>query len=247
MGMRSRTRSPGTGEAAAPLLEVRGLATGRGLGGLRGVGFRVGPGEAVALFGPGARAVVGVLAGRTPLADGAVLLRGAEQPRGIGVGHFVGPAPARGGTRTVDEHLCSRARLRGDDPDSAAAVLDVFPRLRARRRSPLGALTDGEHRLLGLAEALLTRPALLLIDGLSPGLDGTALDALPVVVRRLLDAGAAAVLTEPIIPVALAAGGRALVLRDGRVAADLTAPRAARIAELLRAAPPPERRAGPVR
>lgn len=260
MGVRSRPRAPKAGRApkaarapeasaaskagGAALLEVRALATAPDSGGLRGVGFRVDSGEAVALFGPGARTVVAVLAGTAPLSDGAVLLRGAEQPRGIGIGHLIGPAPGRAGPRTVEDHLRGRARLRGDDDASAAAVLDVFPRLRARAGSPLGALTDGEHRLLGLAEALLSRPGLLLIDGLTPGLDGPSADALPVVVRRLLDAGAAAIITEPVIPAALATGARACVLKDGRVAAEFTAPRPAQIAELLRSVRPPASQAG---
>ncbi|MEU5991469.1 ATP-binding cassette domain-containing protein [Spirillospora sp. NPDC047418] len=236
---RSRTRPEAADGNGAPLLEARDLATAPESGGLRGVGLRVRRGEAVALFGPGARTVVAVLAGRVPLSGGAILLHGAEQPRGIGVGHSIGPAPARAGTRTVEEHLAGRARLRGGDPRSAAAVLDVFPMLRARARSPLGALTDGEHRLLGLAEALLSRPELLLIDGLTPGLAGPHLDALPVLVRRLLGAGAAAVIAEPVIPVALAAGTRACVLGDGRITAEFTAPRPASIAESLRAVRPP--------
>lgn len=245
MGVRSRHRSPEAGKPGAPLLEVRDLATAPEIGGLRGAGFRVEPGEAVALFGPGARTVVAVLAGRVPLSGGAVLLRGAEQPRGFGVGHFIGPAPTRAETRTVEDHLAGRARLEGGDPRSAAAVLDVFPILRARARSPLGALTDGEYRLLGLAEALLSRPRLLLIDGLTPGLAGPHQDTLPVLVRRLLRAGAAAVIAEPVIPVALAAGTRACVLGNGRITAEFTAPRPASIAESLRAVHPPMSQAGP--
>ncbi|MFI0349093.1 hypothetical protein [Actinomadura sp. 9N407] len=232
MGFRSR--------AEPPLLEARALETAPDFGGLRGVGLRVEPGEAVALFGPGARAVVGVLAGRTPLSGGAVLLRGAEQPKGIGVGHPIGPATGRGRTQSVEDHLRERARPLGDGASrTAAAVLGVFPLLRARARAPVGALTDGEHRLLGLAEALLCRPRLLLIDGLTPGLAGPSAGALPVVVRRLLDGGTAAVLAEPVIPVALSIAARACVLGNGRVAAEVLAPRPARIAELLRSVPHP--------
>ncbi|MEU8803827.1 ATP-binding cassette domain-containing protein [Spirillospora sp. NPDC048819] len=287
MGVRSRARAHGA-SGAPPLLEVRELATAPELGGLRGVGFGVRPGEAVALFGPGARTVLAVLAGRTPLTGGAVLLDGAEQPRGIGVGHPIGPSSGRSGPQTTEDHLRGRARMRGD-ARAAAAVLDVFPMLRARARSPLGALTDGEHRLLGLAEALLSRPRLLLIDGLTPGLAGPSADtqadagltpglagpsadtradvdltpglagpsadaradvgytpglagpsagALADVVRRLLGGGAAAVLAEPMIPVALSVSARACVLADGRVAAELAAPRPAQIADLLRSARP---------
>ncbi|WP_176407986.1 hypothetical protein [Actinomadura sp. BRA 177] len=243
--MRSGPRPTRTGGPGTPLLEVRDLATAPEPGGLRGVGFQVGRGEAIALFGPGARTVVAVLAGRVPLSDGAVLLQGAEQPRGIGVGHYVGPAPAGAGTRTVEEHLAARARLRGDEPRPGASVLDVFPMLRARARSPLGALTDGEYRLLGLAEALLSRPRLLLIDGLTPGLAGPHLETLPVLVRRLLKAGAGAVIAEPVISVGVAVGTRACVLGDGRVTAEFTAPRPARIAESLRSARPPMSQAGP--
>ncbi|WP_344456987.1 P-loop NTPase family protein, partial [Actinomadura kijaniata] len=226
--------------ASPPLLEVSGLSAGGGPAAVRDVSLQVRAGEAVAVFGPGARTLLSAVAGHLPPDRGAVVVGGTDVtavPPGLradlGLSHLVGAGTRDG--RSVTELLRDRAAARGraDPGTAAAAVLEVFPSLRDRAHEPAADLDEPRARLLGLAEALITGPRLLLVDGLSPGLDRVSADVLAATVRRLLAEGTALLLAEPVIPVALSVCDRVHVLRRGRTAAELTAPTPEQVHHLL--------------
>lgn len=218
-----RVRGPRVPAVEPAFLEVRALSVRQGPVPLRQVGLRVAAGECVALFGPGSRTLLAALAGQVP-ARGKVVLGGADltaipagQRMSLGLCHLAGPAPRIPDERTIAEGLADHARSLGHAaPESAArAVLDVFPALRGLGGEPAGALAGPERGLLSLAEALLTRPRLLLVDGL---VAEPYADAARAVLRRLAATGTAVVLAEPEAPAALTVACRAYVFDRGRVA-----------------------------
>jgi len=72
-------------------------------------------------------------------------------------------------TLTVHENLMVPIAP-GDDDNPVAEVLDLFPILRERLRSPAGLLSGGEQQQLAIARALVMRPKIILIDEPSLGL-----------------------------------------------------------------------------
>ncbi len=96
-------------------------------------------------------------------------------------------------------------------------VLDMFPALRPRREQLAGSLSGGEQQMLALAQSLLCRPKVLLIDELSLGLSPVAVSALLAVLRDLASGGVTVVLVEQSVNVATAIAGRAVFMERGRV------------------------------
>ncbi|WP_344208163.1 hypothetical protein, partial [Actinomadura livida] len=217
-----RVRGPRSTEPA-PFLDVRDLSVPRGPAPLRRIGLRMAAGEVVALSGPGAGTLAAALAGRTPC-RGKIVLGGADltaldayQRMALGLCHHAGPEPRAPGESPVAAGLAAHARAMGHaDPDAAArSVLDVFPSLRKLGGEPAQALATAPKGLLSLAEALLTRPRLLLVDGIAGGPCATAVHA---VLARLAATGTAVVVAGPATPEILALVHRAYTVEPGRIA-----------------------------
>ncbi|TDC70246.1 hypothetical protein E1200_05985 [Actinomadura sp. GC306] len=217
-----RVRGPGSAQPP-PFLDVRDLSVTRGPVRLSRVRLRMAAGEIVALSGPGAGTLAAALAGGTPC-KGRIVLGGADltaldagQRMALGLCHHAGPEPRAPGEAPVAAGLAGHARAMGHtDPEAAAhSVLDVFPSLRKLGGEPAGTLPAAPKALLSLAEALLTRPRLLLLDGIAGGPGATAAHA---VLRRLAAAGTAVVVAGPATPEILALVHRAYTVEPGRVA-----------------------------
>ncbi len=215
-------------DAIAPLVSVRGLRVVRGgTEVLPGIDLTVRPGEVVGLLGPSGsgkttllRAVVGVQV----VTGGTVEVLGrpagdAALRRRVG---YMAQSPSIYPDLTVAENLRYFATLLAAGRAEVARVLDAvdLTRLSARRA---GALSGGERSRVSLAIALLGRPALLVLDEPTVGLD-------PVLRRDLwrlfadLAAGGASLLVSSHVMDEAARCDRLLLLRDGRVLADATLP-----------------------
>src|SRR5439155_20613652 len=95
-------------------------------------------------------------------------------------------------------------------------------------------LSGGEQQMLGLAQALLARTELLLVDELSLGLATPLVDELVARVKALNATGMTIVLADQALDVALALGGRALFLDGGELRFDGPIGELARRDDLLR-------------
>jgi branched-chain amino acid transport system ATP-binding protein len=99
-----------------------------------------------------------------------------------------------------------------------AAVYDLFPRLAERRRNLGNQLSGGEQQMLAIARALMTNPALLLLDEPLEGLAPIVVEELAAAIRRMTSEGSNAfILVEQHAEIALSLTQAALVLERGRV------------------------------
>ena len=176
---------------AAPMLRLEELSVARGgRTVVSDVSLRIPPGEVTTLLGSNGAgkstlvlAVAGVLrpsAGRVLLGDQDLTRRSPERIRTAGV------AVVPEGRRllpslSIEDNLrvATYALSRGQRRDGIAYALQLFPELEKRWSSQARLLSGGEQQMLVLAQALVSRPSILLVDELSLGLA-------PVVVRRLV-------------------------------------------------------------
>ncbi len=122
---------------------------------------------------------------------------------------------------SVQENLAlgSYSRRKGDRTvgERLDQVLDLFPRLRERKRQPAGTLSGGEQQMLAVARALMAEPRLLLLDEPSMGLAPIVVREIFTSLRRLNQEGLTMVLVEQDARIALSLAHRGLVMERGRI------------------------------
>jgi branched-chain amino acid transport system ATP-binding protein len=115
----------------------------------------------------------------------------------------------------VEENLTVAARPgRWDMP----AVYELFPRLAERREHKGNQLSGGEQQMLAIARALMTNPALLLLDEPLEGLAPIIVEELTDGIRRMMaEEGTAIVLVEQHAEIALSLTQDAIVIERGAI------------------------------
>ncbi|HEX6781061.1 MAG TPA: ABC transporter ATP-binding protein [Solirubrobacterales bacterium] len=179
---------------------------------LRGVSFEAGPGELVAIIGPngaGKTTLLSILAGIARADAGEV-----ETPDGE-----VGWVPQQAALYrrlTVEENLLLFARLeRHEDPRGSAEEMLELTGLGERRGEIVARLSGGNQQRINIAIGLLARPAVLLLDEPSVGLDPRQRARLWEFVSGLAGRGTTVIFSTHDIQEAERYGGRVLVLADG--------------------------------
>jgi len=194
---------------------------------LNGVTFAVDAGERVALMGRngvGKTTVVNTLCGATRIAQGAIEIRGRAltQVRGYTAAQN-GIAIVLQGRGivphlTVEENLLLGAATARPGRWSLAAVHELFPILRERRRSPGLALSGGQQQMLAIGRALMSNPDLLILDKPSEGLAPVIVDELAALLVKLGNDGIGILLIEQNVSLIHRVAQRFYVLSKGAVA-----------------------------
>ena len=124
-------------------------------------------------------------------------------------------------TLTVRENLLAGAYSFIWDIDEVESridrVVELFPILGGRMDQSAGTLSGGEQQMLGLGQALLLDPDVLLIDELSLGLAPVVVQQLLEVVEQLKGRAITMVIVEQSVNVALAMAERAVFMEKGEV------------------------------
>jgi branched-chain amino acid transport system ATP-binding protein len=129
---------------------------------------------------------------------------------------------------SVAENLSVAAR---PGPWSLAAVYQLFPRLKERSANLGNQLSGGEQQMLAIARALMTNPALLLLDEPLEGLAPIIVEELAAALKNLR--GMATILVEQHTEAALALTEQAIVIERGRIVHRARSSEFARDAETL--------------
>jgi branched-chain amino acid transport system ATP-binding protein len=218
----------GAPAASAPLLRVAGLSTGYGkIGVLRGIDLTVGEGEVVALLGPNGagkttllRAVSGLLPRSGQVRFAGRDLAGADPREAVQAGlvHVIEGHRVFTQLGVVDNLLLAAYDLpRVERGPRVEEALAFFPEIAAKRHERAGALSGGQQQMLAVAQGLVRRPRLLMLDEPSAGLSPVLVDRVLAVVRQLRAGGTAVLLVEQLIEKALALADRVYALARGAV------------------------------
>jgi branched-chain amino acid transport system ATP-binding protein len=211
------------------LLDVRGLGSGYGkIVVLHEVDLHVAAGEVVVLLGPngaGKSTLLKAVSGLLPWFEGGVRFAGQDMlgvgPRGsaqAGLVHVVEGHRVFTQISVHDNLLLAGYDLpRGERSSRIEEALAYFPEIAAKRHERGGALSGGQQQMLAVAQGLVRRPKLLMLDEPSAGLSPVLVDRVLSVVRQLRQSGTAVLLVEQLIEKSLAVADRVYALAQGRV------------------------------
>lgn len=196
---------------------------------LRGADLDARAGEVVALVGgngSGKSTLLRVAAGihradegRAWLAGDDITMLRADERAAAGLAFASGARPVFPDLSVEQNLRCASYRThRGPDhADATDALLRLVPTLQDRRRAKAGVLSGGEQRLLAVISTLYRRPAVLLADELTLGLDMQARAAVLDLLRALADDGMAVVAVDHDLVALLARADRAELLHEGKL------------------------------
>ncbi|MBV9858526.1 MAG: ABC transporter ATP-binding protein [Alphaproteobacteria bacterium] len=214
--------------APEPLLEIAGLSAGYGkIGVLRGIDLTLGAGEAVTLLGPNGagkttllRAISGLLpwSGRIRFAGRDLAGATPRDTVRAGLVHVIEGHRVFTQLTVMDNLLLAGYGLtRRELALRAEEALSFFPEIAAKRLDRAGSLSGGQQQMLAVAQGLVRRPLLLMLDEPSAGLSPVLVDRVLAVAARLREAGTAVLLVEQLIEKSLAFADRVYALARGSI------------------------------
>jgi len=210
---------------AEPLLELKNVRAGYGDAiVLDDVSLSVGANGSLAVLGRngvGKSTLLLTIMGFTRVARGTIAWRGKDitalpphlrARAGIG---WVAQEREIFAHLTVEENLTVASRPGRWDME---AVFALFPRIAERRRNNGNQLSGGEQQMLTIARALMTNPALLLLDEPLEGLAPIIVDELIAAIERMLkEERTAVILVEQHVELALSLTEHAVIFERGSI------------------------------
>jgi ABC-2 type transport system ATP-binding protein len=198
---------------------------------LSDISFAVAKGEIVGLLGPngaGKSTIIRILSCYLPATSGVVrvagldVFRDSEEVRRH-IGYMPENNPLHEGMR-VREYLKFRARLKGMDRKRSRARVDIVMEqcgLTDVASRIIGLLSKGDRQRVGLADALVHEPELIILDEPTIGLDCNQIISVRQLIKSLATAHTLLISTH-ILPEAEMICHRVLILFGGRILATET-------------------------
>ena len=211
------------------MLNIADLHAGYGkIGVLNGVDLRVGRGEIVALLGPngaGKSTLLRAVSGLLSPTSGTITFNGQDirgaDPRATvraGLAHVIEGHRIFTQLSVTDNLLLAAYDLpRGERSARIEEALGLFPEIAAKRHHRGDALSGGQQQMLAVAQGLVRRPSLLMLDEPSAGLSPMLVDRVLSVAARLREGGGGVLLVEQLVEKALALADRVYALARGRI------------------------------
>jgi branched-chain amino acid transport system ATP-binding protein len=194
---------------------------------LKNISLSVTQGEAVGLLGPngaGKSSLMAALTATLPRRAGTLRFGGRDLSRAqshdlVAAGMALVPEGRLIFTPfTVRENLRLGAialSRRGTLAERYAYVFGLFPRLAERAGQRAGTLSGGEQQMLAIGRALMSRPAMLLLDEPFLGLAPMIVSEIVAALRTLQRDGLTILLVEQKLDIALTCTSRAYVMLKG--------------------------------
>jgi len=212
------------------MLEVKDLNIHYGvIHALKDISLNINEGEIVTLIGAngaGKTTTLRAISGLLKPSKGTIKLNG-EIIRGISAKDIVkkGISHVPEGRRifpdmTVLENLELGAYLRKDKKgikEDLEKVYVRFPILKTRYNQLAGTLSGGEHQMLAMGRALMSKPKLLLLDEPSMGLAPLLVQEIFSIIKDINEAGTTVLLVEQNANMALSIANRAYVIETGTI------------------------------
>jgi ABC-2 type transport system ATP-binding protein len=237
-----------------PVVRANGLT--KFYGRARGVvelEFAVEAGEVFGFLGPngaGKTTTIRLMLDLIRPSRGHIELFGADPRRDVRLRRRIGYLP---GDLRLYEQLTPRdfftyfARLRGLDQLGSAPAL--AERLRLELDRPIHALSKGNRQKVGLVQALMHSPDLLVLDEPTAGLDPLIQQTFYEIVAEVKAAGATIFLSSHVLPEVQHVADRVALIREGRLllvgsVEELRARALARVEVTFATLPPPAAFAG---
>ncbi|RYE51819.1 MAG: ABC transporter ATP-binding protein [Rhizobiaceae bacterium] len=205
------------------LLEVRNLEAFYGASqALFGVSLDISEGEVVALMGRNGmgktttiKSILGLIkprSGTVTLAGRPVAGMPSHRIARLGIG-LVPEGRRCFPNLTVNENLVAAAR---SGPWTLRRVIELFPRLGERRGQYANTLSGGEQQMLAIGRALMTNPALLVLDEATEGLAPIIRQDIWAKLRLLKQSGQSILVVDKTLSELLPVADRCFVLEKGR-------------------------------
>lgn len=213
------------------MIEIRGLTKKYGPKiALQDVSFSIGEGEIVGLLGlngAGKSTTMNIIAGYLGPTDGTVLVGGHDVVQeSLEVRRLVGYLPEQPPLymdMTVEEYLrfvWALYRKKGNRKERIDQVMDMTGIAHVRGRL-IRNLSKGYRQRVGIAQAILPNPKVLILDEPSVGLDPTQIVEMRALIRDVAQ-NMTVILSSHILSEVQAVCSRVLVLNGGRLIADDT-------------------------
>jgi ABC-2 type transport system ATP-binding protein len=203
-----------------------------GLTAIQNVSFTVNRGEIVGFLGPngaGKSTTMRILSGIMPATSGSAWVSGvavAQDPQLVKqrIGYMPENNPLPDDMRVI-EYLRFRARLKGVSGrklrDAVQEVMETCDLARTARRKIIGTLSKGFRQRVGIADALLGNPEVIIMDEPTIGLDPHQIQGIRKLINNLRGR-LTVVLSSHILPEIERSCDRVIIINRGRIVASGT-------------------------